>query len=180
MIPSITLVGDKVRLRPIRRDDLPAFFAWLNDPEVFRHLGLARPPVSLADEEGWLADIAAEEDSFCWAIETLDGQLLGDIRLSLWDDDDVTAELGIMIGNKAEWGKGYGTDAICTVLRHAFRDLGLHRVELTTDEDNTRGIRCFEKCGFVREGVLRENRRTVDGHFGNSLLMAILDRELAD
>lgn len=64
----------------------------------------------------------------------------------------------ISIGEKECWSAGYGTDTVRTVLRYAFNELGLRRVHLITDADNARGIRCYEKCGFVREGVLRAHR----------------------
>ncbi|TMG02737.1 MAG: GNAT family N-acetyltransferase [Chloroflexi bacterium] len=62
------------------------------------------------------------------------------------------------------------------VLRYAFEDLELNRVELTTDEDNRRAIRCYEKCGFAREALLRQHR-LIDGKFGNTLVMAVLREE---
>jgi len=177
MIAFVVLTGDKVRLRPVSRDDLPSFLVWLSDADVTHHLGVAHLPQSLADEEEWFNDAAEDDASFHWAIETLDCCLLGNIRLTILDADSTTGELGVMIGDKSRWDKGYGTDAIRTLLDHAFSDLGLHRVQLTVDEDNYRGIRCYEKCGFRREGLLRENRRLPDGRLCNSLIMGILDRE---
>ncbi len=55
-------------------------------------------------------------------------------------------------------------------------DLELNRVELTTDEENARAIRCYEKCGFAREGLLRQHR-LIDGKFGNTVVMAVLRAE---
>ena len=61
--------------------------------------------------------------------------------------------MGIVVGDKAEWSKGYGAHTVRMVLHYAFEELELNRVELTTDEENHRAIRCYEKCGFVREGT---------------------------
>ena len=83
------------------------------------------------------------------------------------------AELGIAIGEKGDWGRGYGTDAIRVILRFAFDVLKLRRVELITDVDNERGIRAYEKCGFVREGVLRAKRLRY-GEPLDMLIMAVL------
>jgi RimJ/RimL family protein N-acetyltransferase len=62
------------------------------------------------------------------------------------------------------------------VLGQAFGEMELKRVELTTDEQNLRAIRCYEKCGFVREGLLRQHR-LMDGEFGNTVVMAVLRDE---
>jgi RimJ/RimL family protein N-acetyltransferase len=86
------------------------------------------------------------------------------------------AELGISIHDKALWSQGLGTDAVRLVLRYAFKELALNRVELTTDEENARAIRCYDKCGFVREGLLRQHR-LVDGRFGNTVVMSVLADE---
>ena len=86
--------------------------------------------------------------------------------------------MGIAIQDKSRWSQGLGTDAVRLVLRYAFEDLELNRVELTTDEENTRAIRCYEKCGFGREGLLRSHR-LIDGKFGNTVVMAVLREEWA-
>ncbi len=152
------LQGEKVRLRPIERDDLPRFVRWFSDPEVRRHLILYMPP-SMAQEEQWferLQQRLARNEDVVLAIETLEGVHIGNIGLHRINWKDRNAELGIVIGEKEYWDQGYGTDAIRTLLRVAFEEMNLHRVSLRVDADNARGIRCYQKCGFQKEGVLRE------------------------
>ena len=108
-----------------------------------------------------------------WCIETEDGQPIGNLGLHAIDETHGRATLGIAIGEKDHWGRGYGTDAIRQVLGYAFRELGLRRVDLHVDEDNVRGIRCYEKCGFVREGLLRGHRLRL-GEPVNCVVMAVL------
>jgi len=168
------LEGEKVRLRPVREDDLPHFQRWLNDPDVLQWLTLPKGPTMEEEREWWEAE-QHNPDDILWAIETLDGRLLGDLALrpnpvSRW------ADLGIAIGEKALWSRGYGTDAIRTVLRHAFTEMVLNRVSLTTDEHNSRALRCYQKCGFVREGLLRQ-QRLVGGQFRNAVLLGVLREE---
>jgi ribosomal-protein-alanine N-acetyltransferase len=104
-----------------------------------------------------------------WCIETRDGHAIGDLGLV-----DIhphgRAELAVTIGDKEYWGHGYGTDAIRAALQYAFDHLGCRRVYLITDEDNLRAHRCFEKCGFVREGLLRAHRL----RYGTPLNMLIM------
>jgi RimJ/RimL family protein N-acetyltransferase len=174
MNADCVLEGEKVRLRPVREDDLPHFQRWLNDPDVLQWLTLPKGPTMEEEREWWEAE-QRNPDDILWAIETLDGRLLGDLALrpnpvARW------ADLGIAIGEKALWGRGYGSDAIRTVLRHAFTGMGLNRVSLTTDEHNSRALRCYQKCGFVREGLMRQ-QRLVDGQFRNSVLLGVLREE---
>ena len=172
------IVGEKVRLRPIERDDLPRFVRWFGDPEVRRHLALFLP-FSLAQEERWfeglLGRLERQEDVLL-AIETADGVHIGNIGLHAIDWQNRSTELGIAIGEKAYWGQGYGTDAIRTLLGLAFHEMNLHRVFLRVDADNARGIRCYEKAGFQREGVSREVVFK-GGQYQDQYIMSILESE---
>ncbi len=177
MISECIVVGERVRLRPVGERDLPHFVKWLADREVTRWLSEMGDPPSLEDEREWHDRKRSDPDNVLWSIETLEGRLLGNVELRL-----VTrarrAEMGISIHDKTQWGKGYGTDTVRLVLAHAFSELELNRVELTTDETNARAIRCYEKCGFKPEGILRQHR-LIDGKFGNTVLMAVLKTEWA-
>jgi len=175
VISESILEGEKVRLRPVQESDLPHFQRWLQDPEVTRWLaGFGEPP-TLEDEYEWYERRRADEGSVLWAIDTLDGRLVGNIELRLAPAAE-RAELGISIHDKTQWNQGFGTDAVRLVLEYAFEELDLNRVELTTDEENVRGLRCYEKVGFVREGLLRQHR-LLDGRFGNTIMMSVLRDE---
>ncbi len=74
--------------------------------------------------------------------------------VELYDLRGHTATLGIIIGERTHWNRGYGPEAIHALLDHAFRELGLDSVRLTTFADNDRAQAAFRKAGF------RELRRT--------------------
>ncbi len=172
------IVGKKVRLRPIERDDLPRFVEWFGDPEVRRHL-LIYLPFSLAQEERWFENLLERlerRESVVLAIETADGVHIGNVGLNNIDWKNRNAELGIAIGEKPYWNQGYGSDAIRTLLGLAFREMNLHRVFLRVDADNARGIRCYEKAGFQREGTFREVVFK-DGTYHDQYVMSILRSE---
>lgn len=172
------IVGKKVRLRPVERDDLPRFVEWFGDPDVRRHL-LLYLPFSLAQEERWFESLQGRlerQQDVLLAIETADGAHIGNIGLNSINWKDRNAELGIVIGEKAYWSQGYGTDAIRTLLELAFREMNLHRVFLRVDVDNERGIRCYEKAGFQRDGTLRQ-MVFKEGTYIDQHIMSILRSE---
>jgi diamine N-acetyltransferase len=172
------ILGERVRLRPIERDDLPRFVEWFGDPEVRRHLAVYLP-FSLAQEERWfenLLDRLERQEDLVLAIETADGVHIGSIGLHGIDWKNRSGELGIAIGEQAYWDQGYGTDAIRTLLGLAFGEMNLHRVSLRVDADNGRGIRCYEKAGFRQEGTSRE-AVFKEGTYHDQYVMSILRSE---
>ena len=172
------IVGQKVRLRPIERDDLPRFVKWFGDPDVRRHLALSLP-FSLAQEERWFEGLLGRlerQEEVLLAIETADGVHIGNVGLHAIDWQNRSTELGIAIGEKAYWDQGYGTDAVRTLLGLAFRTMNLHRVFLRVDAENTRGIRCYEKAGFQRDGILRDVVFK-EGGYKDQYIMSILETE---
>lgn len=177
MISESILHGERVRLRPVGERDLPLFVRWLNDPDVRYWLSMADgPELTLESEQEWYEEMRGDPACVIWCIETEEGQPIGNLGLHAIDEGQGRATLGIFIGEKDFWGRGYGTDAIMEVLRYAFAEMGLRRTALGTDEDNARGIRCYEKCGFVREGLLR-GYRLRGGEPVNGVVMAVLREE---
>ena len=166
--------GALVRIRAIEQGDLPTFVKWINDPEVTTHLQF-EPPMSMEDEVAWYHHMMAGKDK-AFVVETLDGRLIGNIGTVGLDWRNRKTDLGIMIGEKEFWSRGYGTDTITVMLRYLFDELGLNRVGLYADIGNHRAIRCYEKCGFVREGVVRHHRFK-DGRYVDSVIMSVLRQD---
>jgi RimJ/RimL family protein N-acetyltransferase len=175
--PDRTFEGTLVRLRPLAESDIASLVRWYSDPDVLHWLHRSEEPASTADaERSRLERAVADPTQVAWMIETTAGRPIGYVRLEGIDAKHGRASLAIAIGEKGSWGAGFGTEAIRLVLTHAFGRLGLRRIELITDIDNVRGIRCYEKCGFVREGVLRQHRLRY-GQPLDMLQMAILREE---
>ena len=171
---DVRLEGELVVLRPRVDDDLDLFARWHGNPDVRHWLHMSEMPEQSLEIERQRWHIARNDPTrVSFVIETLDGVPIGNIVLIGVDVAHRRAELGIAIGEKGDWGRGYGTDAIRVVLRFAFEVLKLRRVELITDVDNERGIRAYEKCGFVREGLLRAKRLRY-GEPLDMLIMAVL------
>ena len=170
--------GSKTYLRALKHDDLPHFVRWINDPETRRFMTM-RYPLSMTEEEGWWERFSTRQNDYVFAIEADEGTYIGNIGLHSVDLDNRRAVLGIIIGEKAYWGRGYGTDAICTMLDWAFGYLNLNRVSLTVYEYNERAIRCYEKSGFRHEGGMRQ-ARYLDGKYYDELMMGILRNEFLE
>lgn len=152
------IVGQKTRLRPVERHGLSGIVRWFGDRKVRRHLE-ACLPFSLTREEHWYEDLPARIQSrqeVVLAVGTRERVHIGNARLQAINWKDRNAEPGIVIGEKGYRNRGYGSDAIGTMLRLAFGEMSLHRAFLRVDADNVRAIRCYEKCGFRQEGRLRD------------------------
>lgn len=172
------IVGAKVRLRPIEREDLPRFVEWFADHEVRRFLR-TYVPFSLEQEKRWFENLQEQidrQETVMMAIETTESVHIGNVGLSSIDWKNRTAEMGIVIGEKAYWNQGYGTDAIRTMLNLAFGEMNLHRVYLRVDADNERGIACYQKAGFQHEGTYRE-AIFKEGNYQDQHVMSILQSE---
>jgi RimJ/RimL family protein N-acetyltransferase len=170
--------GKLVRLRAPEMADLDRYYDWINDREVTRHL-VVRYPVAYQAEEEWLRGHASKPlsyDHVWFAVDTKDGVHIGGINFHVVRPENRNARLGIMIGDKAHWSQGYGTDAMLTLLRFGFDEMNLHRIDLTVDAENTRAIRCYEKCGFIEEGRLRD-ARYIGGQYGDQIVMSVLREE---
>jgi len=153
------LKGERLILRSLTRDDLPRLCAFNNDLEV-ELAGGGDPPIpqSLARLEAEFDQDASrgERDGARFAIEA-DGQFIGQCALFRLNETDRTCELGIGIGDKAYWGRGYGREAIKLLLDYAFRLRNLHKVYLRVNGNNERAIRAYRACGFVEEGRWRSH-----------------------
>ncbi len=131
------------------------------------------PPFTAEDADRWYSKNA--EDPLRWVIE-FQKRAIGEIRLHSLDMTDCRARLAVGIFDAGCWGQGLGTDAVRCVLAHAFDTLHLHRVDLRVLTFNHRAIACYEKCGFVREGIEREGA-WIAGKWQSDVMMSILEQE---
>ena len=169
--------GELVALRTLEESDIPLLKHWINDPEVTETLA-ARYPFSTATEQQWYEkNTAPGFERALFIIVTGDGGIpIGSCDLTLGLAENRDAELGIMIGEKSYWNRGYGTDAVRTLVRFAFEEMNLNRIQLEVFDFNARAIRAYEKVGFQREGTLREAHYQ-RGAYLDVELMSILRRD---
>jgi RimJ/RimL family protein N-acetyltransferase len=171
------LTGDRVVLRPIKRADLPRLWELIAYFEV-AVLGTSGPvlPQSLAEFEATFDHDPAQpgKDRAYFAIE-LEGELIGEAGLHRIDHFSRTCELGIGIG-RAYWGKGFGQDAVRTLVDYAFEHLNMNRVGLYVLAEDPRAVGAYRKAGFVEEGRIRQHA-WVRGTYEDELVMSVLREE---
>jgi RimJ/RimL family protein N-acetyltransferase len=175
------LTGELVRLSAVDSEELgKAYAVWGRDSEFKRLMDISTRLYSAKSTMDFfkkMTDDASPENHY-FAIRALeDNRLLGDINIEVvngWMGRN--AFLGICIGERNDWSKGYGTDAMKIMLRFAFTEINLHCVTLNVFEYNPRAIRSYEKAGFIREGRLR-GRLLKDGKRWDMLYMGVLREE---
>ena len=172
--------GERIRLRATTHDDLPLFVRWLNDPEVIAHLSVTWP-LSPEDEEEWFAQMRQrprQERPLVIEVRTQGEtwQPIGNCGFNHIDWRNRHAEVGIVIGEKAFWDQGYGSEALMLLLKVGFTHLNLHRIWLRVESENARAIAAYRKLGFVEEGRLRESVYR-QGHYLDMIMMSVLRSE---
>lgn len=132
-----------------------------------------RTPYTESQAQAWYERAAAEPYGWCVQVE---GRCIGAARLHTLDAENRRARYAIGIFDPSAWGHGYGTRATRLVIRFAFEDMSLHRVDLRVLAYNARAIACYKRCGFRREGMEREGA-WVGNRWHNNVMMSILERE---
>jgi RimJ/RimL family protein N-acetyltransferase len=177
------LEGEKVLLRPVIKEDAKLFVVWFNDPEVKKWLMWRdeKEALTLEYEEKWIEDMQTSETWKVFTIEALVGCAkikvpIGNCSIHNIDQKNQRAGLGMNIGEREFWARGYGTEATKLLLGYAFRDLKLHRIESMTLEDNMRAIGALQKAGYNLEGCRRQHIFK-GGRFRNVLIFSVLSHE---
>lgn len=172
--------GERVRLRKLERTDLPLLHHWMNDRDVMAWARFSPDhTISLsAMEKDHEKELAGEEhERTTFFIEArATGRPIGWCTARTWDHKHVSANLGIGLGERDYWGKGYGTEAVGLLLEIVFDHQAWHRAELYTLAENGRAIRSAEKAGFRKCG--EEHEATFyDGAYHNVVEMELLRSE---
>lgn len=165
------ITGQKTRLREKKLSDVRNDYRWQSDTELAE---LDAAPVLITSFSIYLLDYASiihhkNIGRFPLAIETLEGKHIGNCTYYDIDEKKSEAQLGIMIGNRDYWNKGYGTDVVSSMVDHFFSNTSLDRLYLKTLDWNHRAQKCFTGCGFLSCGQLKRN--------GHNFVLMELKRE---
>lgn len=173
-----TLTSSRLRLRWLVEQDVADLFAIFSDPQVMRYWS----STPWADEAAGLEMVESVQREFVagslyqWGVARRDDdRIIGTCTLVGIDVQNRRAEIGFAL-RRDHWGSGYMLEATCALLRFAFDELALHRVEADVDPRNDASIRLLERLGFQREGYLRE-RWLVGEEINDTLFYGLLKRE---
>lgn len=165
-----TLHGTQVLLRPITADDVDPLTAILSQEEVSRWWG--RYDTARVEN-----DLLNATDMVVYTIEA-DGEVVGSIQYHEEPAPDYRhAGLDLFISAKRH-GQGLGSDAVRTVARHLVHDRGHHRLVIDPQVTNEAAIRCYERVGFRKVGLMRSYERGPDGEWHDCLMLELLKGEL--
>ena len=178
-IKSRFLIGKRVYLRALEKEDLICIQKWSNDPEIRKLTGEVAS-MGQADADKFLERVYNDNTREWFVIIIKENeQLIGEAGLLRMFHAWRTTDISIIIGEKNAWGKGYGTESILLLLDYAFRRLNFHRVAIDVVGFNEKAIRFWEKIGFKKEGIQR------DGYYykhkyHDFVMMSILEDEFRE
>ncbi|HSL10794.1 MAG TPA: GNAT family protein [Actinomycetota bacterium] len=171
------LRGDAVVLRAVQREDLPRLYELLKtDLEVMTRVSDRPPrPVTLEEMIASYEGSSEGDDADAWFAIVVDDAVVGECGLHEVDHYQGTCHVGISLG-RAYWSKGYGRDAVRTLVDYAFRHLRMRKVSLEVLADDERAVRAYTAAGFHEEGRLRDEA-WFHGAEHDVLRMAVLRAE---
>jgi [ribosomal protein S5]-alanine N-acetyltransferase len=172
---SPLLKGKNVILRKPKDSDVNDYLACKQTKELIRMYGgdtRNLKPLTLQDAKRHVEYIKSQKLNWCIEYEQ---RFVGEARLTV-NEYDRRARYAIGLFDSSVWNQGLGTEVTKLVLAYAFEYLHLHRVDLRVLEYNHRAIACYEKCGFVKEGIEREGA-FIEEAFQTDLIMSILEQE---
>ncbi|MBI3803045.1 MAG: GNAT family N-acetyltransferase [Nitrospirae bacterium] len=169
------LEGKRIYLREVRSSDVnERYHRWMNDPEVTQFLESRFFPNSLEKLQEYVSGKQGDRDNIFLAIILKEGERhIGNIKLGPIEWIHRIADIGVLIGEKDCWGKGYATEAIHLISDYAFNVLNLHKVNAGCYGTNEGSARAFQKAGFVVEGV-RKGQFYANGLYVDDILLGLI------
>lgn len=172
------LRGKKVQLTALQSEDSATIAQWYRDTTFLRDYD-TRPayPRTAKQLASFFEEAQDSKSGFTFAVRLLDSErIIGILQLDGIAWTHGTAFVSIGIGEEADRGQGYGSEAMELLLQFTFNELNLHRVCLTVFSYNERAVALYERIGFRREGVYREHLHR-DGQRYDMLLYGLLRHE---
>jgi [ribosomal protein S5]-alanine N-acetyltransferase len=164
----------RLRLRSLSATDCnERYLAWMNDPEVQRFLEARTGEHSLGSLRDYVAAAnAAPGMLLLGIIDRADEAHVGNIKLGPIERTHHRASIGLLLGDRERWRRGYATEAIAALAQYAVGTLGIEKLTAGIYDGNVASLRAFERAGFVREARLARHAR-LDGHRIDVLLLAL-------
>lgn len=174
--------GRLVRLRALEPSDAETVFRFRQDSDILRREGRSLWPQSLAKLRQQIEkvdSVASRPDNQELVIETLDGVVVGEINTQLANLTHGTFSVGISLGERAVWGKGYAKEAMLLVLRFMFLDRPYQKCNIGIFAFNERSLGLYQHLGFQEEGRIRRNYFT-NGQHHDEISLGMLREEFIE
>ncbi len=169
------LEGERIYLREVRPSDVNEhYYRWMNDPEVTRFLESRFAPNSVEKLREYVVGKLGDRDNIFLAIILKEkDRHIGNIKLGPIQWIHRQADIGLLIGEKECWGKGYASEAIRLISDYAFYVLNLHKVTAGCYGSNEGSARAFQKAGFAVEGIRKEQFYS-NGSYVDEILLRLI------
>ena len=170
--------GIHIYLRPIEiNDSNDIYLNWLNDPLINQYLESRFAYWSLDRLHTYLEKLLASEDEFMFAICTKEGNKhIGNIKIGPINHHHLFGDIGIVIGDVSEWGRGRAVEAITALCKYSFSDLNLNKIQAGCYEENIGSMKAFLKVGFKEEGRIKKKFMSSSG-YQDQILLGLLSSE---
>lgn len=167
--------GNRLRLRKLELTDVgPEYLGWMNDPAVMRFTESRFQKHTLEDIRAYVQAVQADKASVFFAIvEQATGRHIGNLKIGHIHPVHRSADVGILIGAKECWGKGYAAEALRLAAKFAATELGLHKLWAGIYANNMGSIGAFRRAGFLVEGQFAEHWFS-DGQYVDGIQMGLL------
>jgi RimJ/RimL family protein N-acetyltransferase len=172
-----------VKLENFEKSDFAQLMNWIDSERLITNWAgsLFKFPLSVESLDWYIEDVndIEKSDAFVYkAVDEKTGETVGHISLGSISKKNRSGRISrVLVGNTAERGKGYCTGMINAILKFGFQELKLHRISLGVYDFNTAAIKCYEKCGFIKEGITRDVLQYEEGKFWSLVEMGILEDE---
>lgn len=172
----MNIVGKIVTLRAMSIEDTKMICDMFNDPDMENLVVGWNFPKSVEQQKSWFEKNINDEKTLRLIIETPEDGAVGIATISGIDWKNRSATHGIKLANKEKRTKGIGTDTVMAVMRYAFDELGLHRLDGSWFDENTASKGLYTKCGWKEEGI-RRSCVYKRGKWRDLTMVGILDSE---
>jgi ribosomal-protein-alanine N-acetyltransferase len=176
MASDLILKGETIFLRPLTLADVNQnYLSWLQDEEVMQ--GIATSGYTIENLRTYVEIRVSDPTvAFFGIFDNKTNKHIGNVKLDFHDTEANVSELGLLIGDKDQWGKGVGSEACRLAIEYGFKSMKLRKIYLAVYESNPHAKKLYEKIGFITEGVLRKHV-AVKGQYVDKYLMGLFKEE---
>ncbi|MFH1873170.1 MAG: GNAT family protein [Pseudomonadota bacterium] len=166
------ITGQRIFLRQLGEENVGEdYLGWMQDPLVTRYLESRDQTQTLDTLRAFVRNLNSSPRDYLFGIFLVQGdEHIGNIKIGSIREPHRSADLGLIVGRRSAWGKGYGTEAIALATRHAFEQLGLNKLWAGMYAENLGSYRAFIKAGYREVGRFRQHI-LFDGRYIDSILV---------